>query len=157
LLYVVQCHLAALSFAHWVCCWLYTIYVAVYGNFKQDHFFCKHGWCDLPLLAGLAFMILPTPFNKWVLEHTNELKVHPMNLHETHNLTCLAQQIGTCSAFATICNSGMCQFKGEVASGVMGCVCSWHELRCKQGMETLHKGETWVYLLACPIGLSLML
>jgi hypothetical protein len=55
--------------------WMYIIFVAMDGNFKQNNFFRKHGWRDLPLLAGLAYMINPTPFNRWVLSHTDDIDV----------------------------------------------------------------------------------
>jgi hypothetical protein len=55
--------------------WMYILFVAMDGNFKQSNFFCKDGWRDLPLLAGLAYMINPTPFNRWVLAHTNDVDV----------------------------------------------------------------------------------
>jgi hypothetical protein len=55
--------------------WIYTLFVALDGNFKQTNFFRKHGWMDLPLLAGLAYMIAPKPFNAWVASHTSDLDV----------------------------------------------------------------------------------
>jgi hypothetical protein len=56
--------------------WLYALYVALDGNFKQNNFFRRHGWRDLPLLAGLAYMIEPSKFNRWVLLHTADDDMH---------------------------------------------------------------------------------
>jgi hypothetical protein len=51
------------------------LYMALDRNFKQNNFFCKHGWRDWPLLAGLAYMINPKPFSSWVLAHTDDIEV----------------------------------------------------------------------------------
>jgi hypothetical protein len=56
--------------------------------------------------------------------------------------------MGSCSAFAAICDQGKKPFKGEIVSGVLGCMCSRHEMWRAQGMCNLPRGERYGFSVA---------
>ena len=120
---------------------LYVQSIAIDACFRLKRRAVSNEDKDPILGSGWGYFVEDTGYKEWLAGQTDQTEVRNVPLREIHRLTCMLEQMSTCTGLSAVDHANTKFHKGYAATGVGAVVCARHEFMLPNGVGDTQVGE----------------